>query len=287
MSLRSAPLRWAVYVAPPKPAHTAHLAPGEPRRMWPPTSATLIDGERAAVLVGPLMTIAEVEALCGWLDEHGKHLTAIYATQGHGDQCFGAGMILDRHRGARLLAAPGVAARMRRQAAPESIASVWNMRFPGQIPDDLAIADALDGDVIELEGRELAAVPAGDNGRTTYLHVPSPGLVVAGAMVYNDVHPYLGESDRERRRQWIAALDGIDALRPRAVVAGHRRPGNADHPRSVGQARGYSRDFERVAEDCNTTLELYERMLALHPDRIHPGALWVSARMHKGEPPSH
>jgi len=284
MSVRSAPLRWAVYVAPPKPARTSDLAPGEPRRMWPPTSATLIYGARDAVLVDPLMTIAEVGALCGWLAGHGKNLTAIYATHGHGDHFFGAGIILDRYPDARLVAAANVVAQMRRQAAPESIASVWNMRFPGQIPDDLAIADALAGDVIELEGRELVVVQAGHTNteHTTYLHVPSLGLVVAGDVVYNDVHPYLGETDRARRRQWLAALDGIDALRPRAVVAGHKRPGNADHPRVVEQTRGYIRDFDRVAEDSNTTLELYERMLALHPDRIHPGALWVSARMHKG-----
>jgi len=284
MSVRSAPLRWAVYLAPPKLVRTTDLAPDEPCRMWPPTSATLIYGQRDAVLVDPLMTIVEVAALCAWLAGHGKNLTTIYATHGHGDHFFGAGMILDRYPDARLIAVPGVVEQMRRQAAPESIASVWNMRFPGQIPEDLAIADALDGDVIELEGRELVVVPAGhtDTEHTTYLHVPSLDLVVAGDVVYNDVHPYLAETDGARRRQWIAALDGIDALRPKVVVAGHKRPGNADHPRIVEQTRGYIRDFERVAEDSNTTLELYERMLALHPDRIHPGALWVSARMHKG-----
>lgn len=277
-------LRWEVYLAPPKRALTADLAPGESHRMWPPTAATLIYGERDAVLVDPLMTIAEAGALADWVAARGRNLTAIYATRGDADHCFGAGTLLDRYPEARLLAAPEVVAQMQRQAAPESIASVWNMRFPGQIPDDLAIAEALAGDVIELEGRELRVVDAGHTGSgpATYLHVPSVGLVVAGDLVYNDVHPFLGESTAERRRLWLAALDGLEARQPDVVVAGHKRPGAPDHPRIIGETRAYLRDFGAAAAASGSTLELYQRMLALHPDRLDRGTLWQSARMQKG-----
>jgi len=67
-----------------------------------------------------------------------------------------------------------------------------------------------------------------DTDDTTCLHVPSIGLVVAGDAVYNGIHPFLSESNRQTRLARITALAKIDALKPLAVVAGHKIPGNDD-----------------------------------------------------------
>jgi len=170
---------------------------------------------------------------------------------------------------------------MRRNASPEALDGAWKVAFPGQIPERLVIPEELKGNVIHIEGQELLAVELGhtDTDHTTCLHVPSIGLVVAGDAAYNDVHLYLAESSAETRREWIAALDRMDALRPRAVVASHKRPENADHPTIIEETRQYIRDFDRLAETTTAAQELYDRMLELHPDRVNPGwALWSSAR---------
>ena len=81
------------------------------------------------------------------------------------------------------------------------------------------------------------SIPTGhtDTRSTTCLHVPSIGLVVAGDAAYNHVHVHLGESTGDSRREWIAALEMIESLKPRAVVAGHRRPGRPDAPTLLGK----------------------------------------------------
>jgi hypothetical protein len=71
------------------------------------------------------------------------------------------------------------------------------------------------------------------------LHVPDIGLVVAGDAAYNDVHQYLAESDAQGRQGWLAALDILEALDPRAVVAGHKRYGRDDNPRIIDETRQY------------------------------------------------
>ena len=109
-------------------------------------------------------------------------------------------------------------------------------------------------------------------------HVPSVGLVVAGDAAYNDVHLYLVESDAQTRLEWISALDTIEALKPRAVIAGHTKPENDDCPRIVNETQQYIRDFGRVAEMTTTARELYDEMLELYPDRANAGSLWGSAR---------
>jgi glyoxylase-like metal-dependent hydrolase (beta-lactamase superfamily II) len=173
---------------------------------------------------------------------------------------------------------------MREQLSPPWLDAYWKSRFPGQIDPALAIAEALGGGVIQLEGEELVSIPTGhtDTRNTTCLHVPSIGLVVAGDVAYNDVHIHLGESTADSRKEWIAALDMIESLKPRAVVAGHKRPGRPDAPTIVEETRQYIRDFDRIAATSQTAKELYGQMLAIYPDRVNPAVLWNSARAVKG-----
>jgi glyoxylase-like metal-dependent hydrolase (beta-lactamase superfamily II) len=281
LATRKTSLRWDVFLAPSIPAITSDLPPGEKQRPWPPISSTLISGERDAVLVDTPITVEQARALTNWVVASGKNLTTIYATHGHGDHFFGTSTVLERFPGAHFVALPNVIKIMRQQASPESLATFWNPRFPGQISSHLAIAEELTGNVIALEGHDLVSVPLGftDTASTTCLHVPSVGLIVAGHAAYNSVHLHLSESpDPQKRQEWIAALDEMESLEPRAVIAGHKRVGNDDSPNILGETRRYIRDFERLAGQTTTALELYDQMLKLYPDWGNRGALWTSVR---------
>ena len=190
-----------------------------------------------------------------------KNLTTIYITHGHGDHWFGIGALLERFPNARAVATPDVVRVMRQHASPELLERFWKAGFPGQIPDRLVIAEELKGNIIDLEGHDLVAVELGhtDTDHTTCLNVPSVGLVVAGDAAYNDVHLYLVESNANIRREWISALDKIESLNPRAVIAAHKRPGNDDDPRIIEETRQYIRDFERITEMTTTAQELTTR----------------------------
>jgi glyoxylase-like metal-dependent hydrolase (beta-lactamase superfamily II) len=275
------PLNWDVLVTPGIPIATSDLLPGMKQAMFQAIASTLIYGKRDAVLVDAFMTVKQADALVDWVVASGKNLTTIYITHGHGDHWFGNGALLERFPNARAVARPDVVRVMRQQASPEFLERFWKAGFPGQIPDRLIIAEELKGNVIDLEGHDLVAVELGhtDTDHTTCLNVPSVGLVVAGDAAYNDVHLYLAESNAETRREWISALDKIESLNPRAVIAAHKRPGNDDNPRIIEETRQYIRDFDRIAEMTTTEQELYDKMLELYPNRVNPGwALWSSAR---------
>src|SRR5260221_10065243 len=273
-------LNWDVFVTPGIPTVTSNLPPGTKQQMWSPISSTLIYGKRDAVLVDAFITIEQADALVGWVAASGKNLTTIYVTHGHGDHFFGIGALLDRFPNVRAVATLDVVKLMRQQASPEFVGNFWSVCFPGQIPDRLVIAEELKGNVIDLEGRDLVVVEVGhtDTDHTTCLHVPSVGLVVAADVAYNDVHLYLAESNAQTRREWLSALDTIESLNPRAVIAGHKRPGNDDNPKIIEETRQYIRDFDRVAGTTTTARGLYHKTLELYPDRVNPGgALWLSA----------
>jgi glyoxylase-like metal-dependent hydrolase (beta-lactamase superfamily II) len=273
-------LKYNVFVTPSIPAVAPDIAPGEHDRPWPPISSTFIYGLRDAVLVDSFITLEQAEAQADWIASTGKNLTTIYATHGHGDHFFGASVLLERFPKARFVALPGAIQVMKEQTAPEYVAKFWERRFPNQLPKRLVLAQELRTDVIQLEGEKLIATPLGftDNAGTTCLHVPSLQLIAAGDAAYNGVHLHLSESpDQQKRQQWIAALDKMESLKPRIVVAGHKNMKNDDDgPRVIRETRQYILDFQELAARTTTAKELYDQMLSRYPERLNRGALWSS-----------
>jgi hypothetical protein len=111
---------------------------------------------------------------------------------------------------------------------------------------------------------------------------PSIGLVISGDAVYNNTHPYRAECDEKARAEWLRALDKIEALPPKAVIAGHGVLDPDSSPRHIEQTRNYLSDFNETVAKASTPLDLYAKMLALHPNRINPGSLWATATAVKG-----
>lgn len=273
-------LKWDVFVTPSIRVATTDFAPGEHERPWPPISSTLVYGVRDAVLVDSFITVEQARAQADWIAAKGKNLTTIYATHGHGDHFFGASVLLERFPKSRFVAAPSAVQVMKEQVSPEYVAKFWESRFPNQLPKQLVTAEELRTNVLELEGESLFVVPLRftDTAGTTCLHVPSLELIAAGDAAYNGVHPRLLESNQSQKRdEWLAALDKMESLKPRTVVAGHKNMKNDDDgPRVIGQTRQYILDFQALAARTTTAKELYDQMLARYPEWLNRGALWSS-----------
>ena len=274
-------LRWDVFVTPSIPVVTTDFAPSEHERPWPPISSTLIYGLRDAVVVDSFITQEQARAQADWIASTGKNLTTIYATHGHGDHFFGASVLLERFPKARFVAAPSAIQVMKEQTAPEFVAKFWESRFPNQLPKRLAVAEELSTNTIHLEGENLFVVPLRftDTAGTTCLHVPVLELIIAGDAAYNGVHPRLVEANQNQKRdEWLAALDKMESLKPRTVVAGHKNMKNDDDgPRVIRQTRQYILDFQELAGKTTTAKDLYDQMLARYPEWLNRGALWSSA----------
>jgi glyoxylase-like metal-dependent hydrolase (beta-lactamase superfamily II) len=284
MTTTATGLTWHVLTA-KRAGLSRDLPHGSPELMWVANSSTLISGEQEAVLVDTFLTAAQSKTLLNWVIASGKNLTTIYITHGHGDHFFGLAPLLERFPRARPLATPEVVKAMREQLSPAWLDGFWRKRFPGQILDRLLVAEPLESGQFELEGHTLIAVNTGrtDTAYSTSLHIPSLALIVAGDVVYNGIHPYLAETDSQSRLEWIAALDRLEALNARAVVAGHKVPENDDDPRNIERTRQYLRDFNRLDAMTRTAVELYDAMLALYPDRANPGSLWGGANAAKSK----
>jgi glyoxylase-like metal-dependent hydrolase (beta-lactamase superfamily II) len=279
-----AQLEYRVFTA-TRPGLGRDIPPGHESLMWVSNSATLIYGERDAVLVDTFLTRDHSAKLANEIAATGKNLTYIYITHGHGDHFFGINVLKQRFPDARAVATASVVDRIGDQLEPDMLEGFWRRLFPGQIPDEPGIAESLGGASIELEGHPLIPIETGytDTADSTSLRVPSIGLILAGDVVYNGIHPYQAETDQQTRLEWIAALDKRETLEPRALVAGHKIPDNDDDPRNIAETRQYLRDFIRLDEMTNTTRELFDAMIELYPDRANVGSLWGAATLAKAQ----
>jgi glyoxylase-like metal-dependent hydrolase (beta-lactamase superfamily II) len=266
MPTRQPPLRYDVFVAP----ESAFTAPpprvGDPPA-WDPKTSTLVFGARDAVLVDALATVREATALADWVELHDRRLTTIYITHGHGDHWLGLSVLLDRFPDARAVATAGTVKQMRTGEPERSLRRL----FPGQIAETIALAEPLDGERFELEGRPLQVIETGhtDTVDTTSLYVPDLGLIVSGDVAYNHCHMYVGKTTAAIRAEWIAALDRLAALNPTAVVTGHKDPTRGNPPSVLAESRGYLEYYGQLREAALPDAELFNAMVSRYPD-------WVS-----------
>lgn len=245
---------------------------------WVANTATLIYGENDAVLVDTHTTIEQNAALVEWVQSFGKTLTHAYITHGHGDHVLGVRQIHEAFPEARVVATQDTVQTAQTQTSPEFFAALWEPTFPGQIARPPVLPTVLEGDVILLEGHRLEIVEAGstDTEGTSSVWVPDLRLLVAGDVAYDDTHQWLGETTRESRQTWIAAIERLQGFEPLAVVAGHKNPEHRDAPKILAETAQYLRDFDEADGLHTTGGEVFSAMLQKYPRRINPGILWLS-----------
>jgi glyoxylase-like metal-dependent hydrolase (beta-lactamase superfamily II) len=268
-------LGYDVFVNEPPPQEGV-LPNGEPKR-FSPTASTLIYGSRDAVLTDPGMTSDQARVLGDWVAGKGRNLTDIFITHGHGDHWFAAGLLVERF-GARVVASAGTIAQMHANVAARPL--LWDKIYE-RIPPTPVTAVTVPGNRFTLEGHDLLIVEVGatDSDDTTVLHVPDLELVVAGDVIYNGVHMYLAQTALVGGfGPWRAAIDTVEALRPRHIVAGHQnRELDDDAERTIAETRQYLDDAEALLRTENTAVDFFNAKLRRYPNHLGRTVMWIGA----------
>jgi glyoxylase-like metal-dependent hydrolase (beta-lactamase superfamily II) len=269
-------IAYDVFVNDPPPQDNGFLPNGDPKG-GSPVASTLIYGAQDAVLTDPGFTADRARALGDWVAAKGRNLTDIFVTHGHGDHWFAAGLLADRF-GARVVATPGTIAQMHVSVAVRPL--LWDRVYPG-IPPSPVTAVTVPANRLTLEGHDLVMVEVGhaDTDDNSVLHVPDLALVVAGDVIYNGAHVYLGESVTVGGfGPWRDAIDQVEALRPRHIVAGHQNKHlDDDAGRTIAETRQYLDDADDLLKTEPAAVGFFNAKVERYPDHLARTVLWAGA----------
>jgi glyoxylase-like metal-dependent hydrolase (beta-lactamase superfamily II) len=244
------------------------------------TTSTLVSGRSEVVLIDAQHIRTDVAALTEFIGRRGKRLTTIYVTHGHADHWYGAGDLLAAFPDARVVATAPVVEYINQ--ASETEGAQWAAMFGERVAKPTAVPEVLDGLSIELEGHQLQIVEVGqgDIRPSTVVHIPDLDAVVAGDVVYNQIHAMLGLSGPSGWERWLQSLDAIEKLSARMIVAGHRKPESSDYEvtRMLDETRSYIGDFAEGAQRLDNADELVQAMKSKYPDFGNRWTLHFSAQ---------
>lgn len=246
----------------------------------------LVTGPTEAILIDAGFTYAHGKAVVDAVRASGKRLKMVYITVNDPDYYFNLPIIRAAFPDAPILAAPDTVAQMRRKA--EGKIENWSPKLGDNGPRSVAElvfpepselrSLAIDGEAIDI----ITAPGLKDRGR--YLWVPSLRAVFGGVPVFGGMYPWVADLPTVAERQaWVGALNGMLALQPRIVVAGHMTADWPTDTSGITYTRDYLIAFEAEAAKAANSAELIAAMTRRYPNQAMKISLELGAKVAKGE----
>src|ERR1700738_389241 len=128
--------------------------------------------------------------------------------------------------------------------------------------------EKFDGNFIEFEGSKIEVLKniQGDTDENTMLWIPGQGILIAGDVLFNDMHVYTAETDSKARGKWLNSLQKIRELGPSVVVPGHSKVGAPlDGSTAVDFTESYLLAFEEELTEARDPDDLINAMKKRFP----------------------
>lgn len=248
-----------------------------------PVSSSLLLGEKDALLVDAQFSSHQADDLVKRIQDSGRRLTTIFISHGDPDFYFGLDTLLRAFPDAKVLATPQTIAHI--QATKDLKLAHWGPILKDGAPRNLVVPQPLQGDSLTLEGERIRVIGLdGPDPSHTSLWVPSLRTVLGGVLVSGNMHVWTADSQTvESRRNWVGALDALEALQPQRVVPGHYLGEPAKGLGDLQFTRDYLKTLEQELPRTKDAKALVAAMKKRYPDLHGVEDLELSAKVLKGE----
>jgi glyoxylase-like metal-dependent hydrolase (beta-lactamase superfamily II) len=189
------------------------------------TNSVIIEGEHEVMLVDAQLTKTNAEKVLEEIKETKKPLSIVYITHEHADHFLGLEVFKEAYPRVRIIATSAVVDRINR-VYQEKI-DKWK-KILGTAATSQAVAiEKFDGNSVEFAGAKIEVLKnvQGDTDENTMLWIPGQRILIAGDVLFNDMHVYTAETNSKARGKWLNSLQKIRELKPAVVIPGHSKVG--------------------------------------------------------------
>jgi glyoxylase-like metal-dependent hydrolase (beta-lactamase superfamily II) len=186
-------------------------------------NSVIIEGTHEVMLVDAQLTKNNAEKVLREINATKKPLSIIYITHEHADHFLGLEVFKEAYPGVRIIANSAVVDRINK-VYQEKI-DKWQKILGSAASSRVVTISKFDGNFIEFENSKIEVLKRirGDTDENTMLWIPAQRILIAGDVLFNDMHVYTAETDSKARLEWLNSLIKIRELNPAVVIPGHSK----------------------------------------------------------------
>jgi glyoxylase-like metal-dependent hydrolase (beta-lactamase superfamily II) len=229
-------------------------------------NSVIIEGEHEVMLVDAQLTKNNAEKVLQEINATKKPLSIIYITHEHADHFLGLEVFKEAYPRVRIIANSAVVDRIN-QVYQERI-DKWQKILGSGATSRVVTISKFDANFIEFEGSKIEVLKniRGDTDENTMLWIPGQRILIAGDVLFNDMHVYTAETDSKARGEWLNSLNKIRELNPSVVIPGHSKVGAPlDASTAVDFTGNYLLVFEQELKTAKDSDSLINTMKGKFP----------------------
>ncbi len=246
-------------------------------------NAVLVSGKTDAVLLDTGFTRADALRIAAMVLESKKTLKTIYISQADPDFYFGIETLKQIFPETKVVATAQTLKKI--QATLQAKLQLWGPRLGNNAPQSVPLPEALAGNTIPLEDQVIEIRGLDDSmPHRSYVWIPSIKAIAGGVNIFAGVHVWTADTPTaQERADWSKKLDGMIALQPQIVIAGHSLPDENRNTSQLTYTKNYLARFEVELSKAPNAAALIEAMKAAYPKAGLGIALEIGAKVNKGE----
>src|SRR5882757_94720 len=203
-------------------------------------NSVIIEGTHEVMLVDAQLTKTNAERVLQEIKETKKPLSVIYITHEHADHFLGLEVFREAYPRVRIIATSAVVDRINK--IYQQKIDKWKTILGSGATSHVVAIEKLDGNFIRFENSKVEVLKniQGDTDENTMLWIPGQRILIAGDVLFNNMHVYTAETDSKARGKWLNSLQRIRELRPSVVIPGHSKVGA---PLDASTALDFTEDY--------------------------------------------
>jgi len=228
-------------------------------------NSILIEGAKSILLIDTQRTVKNAESVVEATRQIGKPIVKVFITHAHPDHFLGSKVIQDAFPGAKFLATPAVVNQISsrgdimREFVQNSLRAGTS---EDAVPTNIVIPMTVKN-VLMFEGSKIKIIELGEgeSSASASLYMPTLQTLIAGDLVYSNVHLFLAE---DHHADWQKQLNNFKKLKDiKLIYPGH---GPVSDISVIGKNIRYIEDFKVAVQSSSTPTEATTKMTHLYPN---------------------